>query len=58
MDVLKKLIPTPIEIGREAIIVAAGVTVAALVIKMWPKWSDYIQGASITVKDERGNVLW
>lgn len=55
---LKKLIPSPLEIGREAIIVMAGVTIAALVISYFPAWQRRIQEASITVKDATGNVLF
>lgn len=55
---LRKLIPSPVEIGREAIIVLAGVTIAALVISYFPAWQKRIQAASITVKDETGKILF
>lgn len=57
-SVLKQLIPSPLEIGREAIIVMAGVTIAALVINYFKPWQKAVQDASITVKDQSGNVLW
>jgi hypothetical protein len=57
-NVLQKLIPSPIEMGREAIIVLVGVTVAAFVISNFPKWQKLIQDGSITVKDESGRVIF
>lgn len=58
MSALKKLIPSPLEVGREALIVIAGVTVAALVISRFPAWQKMIQNASITVRDQNNNILF
>lgn len=55
---LKKIIPTGPEVAREAIIVLAGVLIAAFVLSRFPTLRDFVTGNSLTVKDSNGNTLW
>lgn len=55
---LQKIIPTPVEVGREALIVLGGLLIAALILSRFPKVRDFVAGQSITVKDSRNNVLF
>lgn len=51
MSIVKKLIPAPVEIGREAIIVIGGAVLAALVI-------GYVPGVRAWIKKQWNGVDW
>ncbi len=55
---LKKIIPAPTLIAREAIIVLGGLLIAAYVINRIPAVQAFIQRASITIRNDRGEVLF
>lgn len=55
---LKKVLPEPSAIVREAIIVIGGLALAAFVISRIPQLQRFIQNQSITLKDQRGEVLF
>lgn len=55
---LSKLIPAPIEVGREALIVLGGVLIAAFILSRFPKLSAFVSSQSITVKDSSNNILF
>lgn len=40
-----KLIPTPAEIGREAVILICGALLAALIMRQWPAGKQFIREA-------------
>lgn len=42
---LPNFLPTPAEIGREAIIVVAGALLAALLMSQWPSGKAWIKAA-------------
>ncbi len=56
---VKAIIPTPVEIGRETLIIIGGVICAALLLSRFPGLKTWIadQGA-IVLKDSDGRVLW
>ncbi|MGK5038658.1 hypothetical protein [Janthinobacterium sp. LB3P118] len=55
---LSKIIPTPPEVAREAIIVLGGILIAAYVLSRFPKVRDWVAAQSITVKDTSGRQLY
>ncbi|WP_373992213.1 hypothetical protein [Duganella sp. BuS-21] len=55
---LSKMIPTPVEVGREGLIVLGGLLIAAFILSRFPKVRDWVTGQSITVKDNRNNILF
>jgi hypothetical protein len=55
---MKAIIPSVPEVLREAIILGAGLLVVAVVLNSFPKVKKYITDASITIKDQDGNVLY
>lgn len=55
---IQKIIPTPVEVGREALIVLGGLLIAALILSRFPKVRDFVAGQSITVKDPSGSILF
>lgn len=55
---VKAMIPSPVEVGREALIVLGGVPLAAFILSRLPKLSKFVTDQSITVKDATGNVFW
>nr|DAD55501.1 MAG TPA: hypothetical protein [Corticoviridae sp.] len=57
MDI-KNIIPKPEAIAREAIIVLAGVLIAAYVLSRFPKLQTFVSSNSVTVKDQNGNLLF
>jgi len=57
MDI-KNIIPKPEAIAREAIIVLAGVLIAAYVLSRFPKLQTFVSSNSVTVKDQNGNILF
>ncbi len=42
---LPAIIPTPVQIGREALIVVAGALLAAFLMSNWPSGKAYIKKA-------------
>ena len=56
--VVAKIVPAPTEILREAVIVLAGVLIAAYVISRFPALKKFVGDASITVNDKQGNNLY
>lgn len=55
---LKKIVPPPTAVLREALIVLGGVLIAAWVISRFPKLKQFVSDASITVNDSQGNNIW
>ncbi|MTV36285.1 hypothetical protein [Duganella radicis] len=55
---LSKLIPAPVEVGREALTVLGGLLIAAFILSRFPKIRDFVAGQSITVKDSSNNILF
>jgi hypothetical protein len=54
---LKQIIPTPTQVMREGLIVLGGVLIAAYIISRFPKLQTFVQGSSITIKNQHGDVL-
>lgn len=54
---LKKIIPEPAAVAREALIVLGGIVIAAYVISKFPKLQQFIQSNSVTLKDSNGDVI-
>ena len=57
MDI-QKVIPKPTEIAREALVVLAGVLIAAYILSRFPKLQSFVASNSLTVKDDSGNLLF
>ena len=55
---LKKIVPPPTAVLREALIVLGGVLIAAWIISRFPKLKQFVSDASITVNDSQGNNIW
>lgn len=55
---LSKIIPTGPEVAREAIVVLAGVLIAAFILSRFPGLQKFVNDNSVTVKDGSGNVLY
>lgn len=55
---MKNFIPSAPEVGREILIVLAGVLGAAYILSRFPQVRDFVAAQSITVKDEKGVTLW
>lgn len=58
LSLIKNVIPTPVQVAREGLIVLGGVLLAAFVISRFPKLQTFVQDASITVKDGSGKVIF
>lgn len=58
LQTLKKIIPGPVVMTREVIIVLVGVLGAALIISRFPALKKLVTESSITVKDDKGEVLY
>ena len=52
------IIPTGPQVAREAVIVLAGVLIAAFIISRFPALKKFVGDASITVNDANGNTYW
>lgn len=48
---LKQIIPTAPEVAREALVVLAGVLVAAYVLSRFPQLKNFVTGQSVTVHE-------
>ncbi len=55
---LKKIIPEPTAIIREGIIVLGGVLIAAFIINRIPAFQRFVQNASITIRNEKNEVIY
>jgi hypothetical protein len=55
---IKKIIPSPFEVGREALIVLGGVLIAAYVLSKFPALQTFVTANSVTVKNSDGKTLW
>ena len=42
---IKAVIPKPVEVGREAIILICGALLAALIMKQWPAGREFVRSA-------------
>jgi hypothetical protein len=58
MSLIKQIIPSPVHVVREGIIVLGGLIIAAAIISRFPKLQEFITGNSITVKDTSGRTLF
>jgi hypothetical protein len=58
VSILKTIIPTPGEVGREALIVLGGILIAAYIISRFPKLQTFVQASSVTVRDSNKNVIF
>ncbi len=57
-SILKQIIPTPVQVAREGLIVLGGVLIAAFILSRIPALKDFVTAQSITVKDPNNNVLF
>lgn len=55
---LSKIIPTGPEVAREALIVLAGVLIAALILSRFPALQKFVSQNSLTVKADDGSILF
>jgi hypothetical protein len=55
---VNKIIPAPVEVAREALIVLGGIVIAAFIISRFPALQAFVQSNSVTLKDANGNVIW
>ena len=58
MMTLTKIIPTGPEVAREALIVLAGVLIAALILSRFPALQKFVSQNSLTVKADDGSILF
>jgi len=58
LDFLKKVIPSPLEVAREGLIVLGGLLLAAYVISKFPAVQKFVAANSLTVNDGDGKVLF
>ena len=55
---LSKIIPTGPEVAREALVVLAGVLIAALILSRFPALQKFVSQNSLTVKADDGSTLF
>lgn len=55
---IKEIIPPPVAVLREGLIVLGGVLLAAYVISRFPAVQKFVMANSVTVKTEDGQVLY
>lgn len=55
---IKQIIPSPVAVAREGLIVLGGVLIAAFILSRFPRLREWVGGQSITVRDPNNNVLW
>lgn len=58
VTLLKKIVPTPIEMAREGLIVLAGILLAAYAISKFPAVQKFVAANALVVKDGDGRVLF
>jgi len=55
---IPKIIPPPVAVLREGLIVLGGILIAAYVISRFPAVQKFVMANSVTVKTEDGQVLF
>lgn len=55
---LKSIIPTGPQVAREALIVLGGLLVAAFILSRFPKLQKFVTQNSLTIKDDKGNIIY
>ena len=55
---LKTLIPTGPQVAREAIVVLAGVLIAAFILSRFPALQKFVTDNSLTVKRDDGQIMF
>lgn len=58
MNFVKQVVPPPVAVLREGLIVLGGVLLAAYVISRFPAVQKFVMANSVTVKTEDGQVLY
>lgn len=58
VQILKKVIPGPLDVAREGLIVLGGLLLAAYVISKFPAVQKFVAANSLVVKSEDGRVLF
>jgi hypothetical protein len=58
LDLLKQIVPPPVAVLREGLIVLGGVLIAAYVISRFPSVQKFVMANSVTVKTDDGQVVW
>lgn len=61
MSIIKKVretLPPPARIATEVFIVLGGVLGAAFIISQFPALQKFVQTNSVTVKTDKGDVVW
>lgn len=52
------IIPPPVSVLREGLIVLGGILIAAYVISRFPSLKTFVVSNSVTVNDAQGNNIW
>ncbi|MGZ8301210.1 MAG: hypothetical protein ACXW2U_00750 [Telluria sp.] len=55
---LPAVIPPPVAVMREGLIVLGGILIAAFILSRFPKVRDWVGAQSLTVRDSNNNVLF
>jgi hypothetical protein len=55
---LREIIPPPVAVLREGVIVLGGLLIAAYVISRFPKLQAFVTGNSLTVKTDKGDIIY
>lgn len=55
---LKTIIPTGPQVAREAIVVLAGVLIAAFILSRFPALQKFVTDNSLTVKRDDGQIMF
>lgn len=56
---IKEIIPPPVAVMREGLIVLGGILIAAFIISRFPSLKSFVVDNSVTLKDGgTGDVLW
>lgn len=56
---IKEIIPPPVAVMREGLIVLGGILIAAFIISRFPALKSFVVDNSVTLKDgDTGNTLW
>lgn len=55
---LKTILPTGPQVAREAIVVLAGVLIAAFILSRFPALQKFVTDNSLTVKRDDGQIMF
>jgi hypothetical protein len=55
---IKQIIPGPVPVLREGLIVLGGILIAAFIISRFPALKSFVVDNSVTLKDQDGKVVW